>query len=482
MKENRLDQLAKDALKNYRAPYDPDAWGEFERQLDRRGPLLPRLRAVKSVEVLLLGLALLTMIYVAAPSMGSFGPSAIAKQKPIAPAQVPSNGHAAPAATIGENSTEANAETPYVQASPTAARSADGRTAPALPEGPVSRADETWGQTAQAASPTAPQTVADAGTPPPTEALPVAEASPQEENPLSAAAPVLSERTLEINPIAMEEEEEGTQDLDRQNHGDIDAGPNDEVAPSAMPVATENTPVPSESAPVAVAKAEVQPPGRKRNAAAGFYAGASFAPEMNFLGPNAHSSIGFSAQGEVSYGFSDQLFVEVGLRFSLKRFYEKRTVPVNGDPTEPIAFFMDETRSSSSYHFGIPLTLRYMTKQRRGTAFYVAGGVGANLVGWNFVGVERTAQDPQNNGTIGLAYNNAGYEGQEEPGAFQGAPSGVRNFFATAHIGMGVQFRASNNASVYLEPRYQQALTPIGREPIRFGAFGLSIGARVSLR
>ncbi len=482
MKENRLDQLAKDALKNYRAPYDPDAWGEFERQLDRRGPLLPRLRAVKSVEVLLLGLALLTMIHVASPSMGTFGPSAAAEEQTTAPGKETANGHAAPAATIGENSTETDAETPSVQASPTTARSAEGRTATAVAGGIVRRTAESRVQTAQAASPTAPQTAVEAGTPPPTESLPVAETSPQEENTPAVAAPVLSERTLETNPIAMQEEEDGAQDIDQQNHGDADIDPDDEVAPSAMPVAAENAPVPTEAGPLAAAKAEVQPPGRKRNPATGFFAGASFAPEMNFLGPKAHSSIGFSAQGEVSYGFSDQLFVEVGLRFSLKRFYEKRTVPVNGDPSEPATAFMDETRSSSSYHFGLPLTLRYMTKQRRGTAFYIAGGLGANLVGWNFVGVERTAQDPQNNGTVGLAFDNAGYEGQEEPGAFQGPPSDVRNFFATAHIGLGVQFRASNNASVFLEPRYQQALTPIGREPVRFGTFGISIGARVSLR
>jgi hypothetical protein len=227
---------------------------------------------------------------------------------------------------------------------------------------------------------------------------------------------------------------------------------------------------------------EVPTKPRRKNAPAGLLGGVSFAPEVNFRGPSAHASIGFTAQADLAYGFTEHLFIETGFRVSMKRFYEQSLYEPTGPNGEPLAMDLLETRSSSSYHFSAPVTLRYLFKQKRGSVFYVSGGFGANVVGWNFVGVERYAQVAQQNGTVAMAYDNAGYEAREEPGAFQQATSGVRNVYATAHLACGVQIRAAHNASIFIEPRYQQALTPIGREPVRVGTLGLALGARFQMR
>lgn len=469
MNNHFIDQLAKDALHDYQAPYDQADWARFEHKLVRRGPLLPRLWAFKGVEALLLALALFTAIHLATPETPQKLPVSSSGQGATRAAGL------VPQETVPENA-RSTQQQHLDAANPSAATAMDkntGRTnTPTAPNAPaliaVSRAQNAAAVSERAARAVPPTPVeaflAAATSETPAQMLGIPIESPSAANAIIAAIP-------------------GEASFDEANrnlgyHFSFAKG----TFPVLFPGASQNQqPLALLENPTKRNDSDVRPPGRKKPTRQGLLFGAGFAPEATFRGPNASASIGFAMQADLAYGFSEHIYLETGLQYSLKRFYDQNTYTINEFPAEPPFVEVTENRGSSASLLSIPLTARLLFNQKNGTTFYVSGGFAANMVGFNLVTVERTAQQTQGSGTVSMAYDNRGYEQREEPGFFQKTNAAHQNFFASAHASVGFQCRANHKASIFVEQRYQQALTGFGRNKTHMGTLGLVIGVRVKM-
>lgn len=479
MKDNPIDKIAKQALEEYRAPFNPDDWADMEARLNKRRRVAPRLWMIKGFEILLVLLTLLTIhnivnthpttaswkanegdgvkseesrvnsegmnAGVAQVEGGAFGSANLSDQ-----ANQHTNTQAVALGNTGEqsNNKAGAGNASFVNKTPSGRLNNNAGVNGGNGKNAVSKGNnEHNGNTPNAGN-------ADA----------VVNAN--------AFNPSAEDSDPAIRKLFPDYFQTPSHEKEATATGLFELLDNFSSKLMAPPIEMPSLKLMAKAAP------DIRkPPARKRTKQEFDFA-MGFAPEATVRGKSGNFSMGYQIHSGITAYFMDRFAIETGINYSLKRFYEEKTFTLNPTDNPPFNQVL-EKRQVTINTLEVPVGLRVDTYRNRHIRLYVNAGFSVHAALWNVYLKERTASGIEPDGSVLVEYQTS-ERLPAENGLVQGGSMGS-NLYFSANVGMGIEFKANERSSLFLQPTYRHALKGIGPDNEPFHSMSLLIGFRTKL-
>jgi len=190
-----------------------------------------------------------------------------------------------------------------------------------------------------------------------------------------------------------------------------------------------------------------------------------FSPDMNIKANN--TNIGLAAGGIIGKELATGLSIGGGISYSSKTF--------NYSPGElmPTSINRIQLMSIKQHHIEIPLEMEFTIKESVNWRPYVVGGLSSNFVLY-------TQYDYDLIGSVEKPSNLEHSYPDDTKGLLSGGNFLSNNYY-TANIGVGLERQLDNNLHLFIQPTFKYALKGIGPKNEKINTIGLIMGARTTL-
>ncbi len=190
----------------------------------------------------------------------------------------------------------------------------------------------------------------------------------------------------------------------------------------------------------------------------------------------AQGAIGFSGGMVVSKNVGKWEF-ETGFLYSSKKYAPQRKLEIRGNTTD--GYVQESLKDIELNQIKIPVRARCQIENKgRWTVFAVFGGSIDLVMQARYDRVRRVLGNP-------LASFRVTAPLTKDPGGLLESGMWSKNHYFTADIGMGIEYKASNRWSLFVQPTYQQQfISPssgIGPNKDRINTFSLLAGIKATL-
>lgn len=189
------------------------------------------------------------------------------------------------------------------------------------------------------------------------------------------------------------------------------------------------------------------------------------------------TAMGLATNLGVDYAISDRLEVSTGFVYNNKNYAYNDFEPFMNTNDPKVVHF---SRNVKLDILQIPLRLNFNFKKNKKTRLYAVTGVTPGLI---------IKEDTENTNALLLSGSIEGsFRGDSGDDAMFTAGTGDSNSdkisartFATADLGLGLEYKASSRFSFFIEPLFQRSLGRIGNDDEKYKNYSLALGSRVAL-
>lgn len=200
-------------------------------------------------------------------------------------------------------------------------------------------------------------------------------------------------------------------------------------------------------------------------------AGISFSPDLNLMIPSPNPSMGLSVNTHFTQYLNSRLAIESGLSYTLKR-YLNDPISTLSQPADNSYNKIVETKLVSASSLEVPIHIRYDIKSSRSLKVYVLSGATIGMTVSNLYDSEQ--QFYLNSSLVNTVLNRRvpGTRGLFQDGLFGD------NDILTGDLAFGFEHYAGRNCTLFVQPGMRFSLNPLGDNRKHLSTFSLGFGMR----